>query len=133
MSLTVSHAGKTYANFEEAALLTAGVPVATIEVAKAAARRELIKAECRRRIYGVASSEAQLNISGAATAISAKTAANRSADETNFLATFAASLTWIMDMRAAVETLSADVEAEFLTDTAWPPCPPDVLTLAANY
>lgn len=132
-TMTIEYNGKTYANFDEHLLLVVGVPAEIIHAAKAAGRRELIKAECRRRIYGVASSEAQLNISGAATAISAKASADRSTDENAFLAVFEASLAWIMDMRAAVESLSADPEASFLADNAWPPCPADVAALAANY
>jgi hypothetical protein len=132
-TITVEYGGKTYESFAENELLAAGVPPEAIASGKAIARRELIKAECRRRIYGIASAEAQLNISGAATVISSKLATDRLSDETEFLETYAASLGWIMDMRAAVETLDDLQSADFLSDDAWPECPGDVVALASQY
>lgn len=131
-AITLTHLGVTYANFTLAELIAAGVPQVAIDTAQAAERRELIKSECRRRIYSIASAEAQINISGAATAISAKVEAARTPDEIGFLATFAASLEWIMAMRAAVESLTLN-DQDFLDDDAWPACPADVLELAAQY
>lgn len=122
------HVGVTAA---EAA--AAGVPASVIAAAISAARRELIKAECRRRIYGIASAEAQINISGAATIASAKTSSQRSAEETAMLATYGLSLQWIMDMRAAVEALDADASADFTADASWPVCPADVIALAEQF
>ncbi|MBP1862128.1 hypothetical protein [Rhizobium herbae] len=132
-TFTIEYQGVTYANFSEGALIASGVPAAVLDAAKAANRREEIKTECRRRIYGTASAEAQMNISGAASLASAKVAADRSAEETALLETFALALKWISDMRASVETLSADPVSDFLTEDAWPDCPAAVLALCDQF
>lgn len=132
-NLTIEYEGTLYASYDPAALRAAGVSSAAIADAQSAARRELIKAECRRRIYSIASAEAQINISGAATIVSAKTSSQRSAEETAMLATYGLSLQWIMDMRAAVEALDADTGADFTADAAWPACPTDVIALAEQF
>lgn len=132
-TFTIEYEGVTYANFSEGSLIASGVPATVLDAAKAAGRREDIKRECRRRIYGTASAEAQMNISGAASLASAKVAADRSAEETALLETFALALKWISDMRASVETLSADPQADFLAEEAWPDCPAVVLALCAQF
>lgn len=132
-TFSLNHDGIQYAGFTRSQLVAAGVPENAIATAEALARRELIKAECRRRIYGVASAEAQINISGTATLASAKTASQRSAEETALLSAHALAVQWIMDMRAAVETLSADPDADYFADAAWPACPAEVAALAAQF
>lgn len=131
--LTFEYNGLTYANFTTADALAAGVPQDVIDAALAAERREAIKAECRRRIYGTASTEAQMNINGAAALAGAKTASQRSAEETALLSAHALAVQWIMDMRAAVDTLSADPDADYLAAAAWPACPVEVAALAAQF
>lgn len=125
--------GRVYIGQTDAALIAQGVPEEVIAQHHALARRDLIKAECRRRIYGVASSEAQMNINGAAALAGAKTASQRSAAETALLTAQALAVQWITDMRAAVETLSADPDADFLAETSWPACPAEVIALAAQF
>lgn len=125
--------GITFAGFSASSAIVAGVPQAMIDAAVAKARREKIKAECRRRIYGVANAETQMNINGAAAVIGAKAASQRSAAETALLSAQSAGVQWITAMRAAVESLSADNGADYLAETAWPECPAEVVALAAEY
>lgn len=131
--MTIEHNGRTYTNVSPAEALQTGVPQDVINQALAGERRENIKAECRRRIYGRASTEAQMNINGAAALAGAKTASQRSEAEAALLVTYALSVQWIMDMRAAVETLSADADADYLADAAWPECPVEVVALASQF
>lgn len=132
-TMTIDHNGLTYANVTVDEALAAGVPQSVIDDAIAAIRREAIKAECRRRIYGTASAEAQMNINGAAALVAGKAASERTEEETVLLAAQALAVQWITDMRAAVETLSADADADYLADVSWPECPDTVITLAARY
>ncbi len=98
-----------------------------------AARVAAIKAECRRRIYGMASAETQMNINGVAATISAKPETARTVDDAGFLTAFEASVNWIAAMRAAVATIAADPEADTTADDNWPICPAIVAELAARY
>ena len=90
----------------------------------AAARAAEIKAACKRRIYAVASAEAQINIIGA------QAAGNFDAAQE---AAYAASVQWIADMRAACQALIADPTADHTDDASWPDCPPDVAALADQF
>lgn len=125
--------GRVYIGQTDAALIAQGVPEEVISQHHALARRDLIKAECRRRIYGLASAETQTNINGAAALVSAKTSAQRSAADAALLAAFSQSLQWITDMRAAVEQLDSDPASDYLADAAWPICPDEVIALVAAY
>ena len=87
-------------------------------------RATLVKASCKRRIYAVASAEAQMNIIGARAAGSFD-AAQQDA--------YAASVQWIADMRAACQTLITDAEADYADDANWPDCPPGAAALAAAF
>lgn len=129
----VGYGGKIYTGMTAADLLAHDVPQEVVDEAIAAVRREAVKAECRRRIYGTASAEAQMNINGAAALAGAKTASQRSATETALLTAHALAVQWITDMRAAVETLSADPAADYLAETSWPDCPAEVVALAAQF
>lgn len=131
--ISLDHNGLHYAGYTRDGLAAAGVPNTAIDAAAARLRREHIKTECRRRIYGVASAEAQMNINGAVALAGAKTASQRSAAETALLAAHALAVQWIADMRAAVETLSADPDADFLAEPSWPACPAEVVALAAQF
>lgn len=133
MLMTITHAGVGYVNCTAAHLAAAGVPAQAIADATAGVRRAFVKAECRRRIYGVASAETQMNMAAAATIISAKTASTRTEAEKALMAAFAASLEWVQDMRAAIETITADAAADVAADASWPPCPQEVVALAAQF
>lgn len=131
--ITFEHDGTTYAAFTPEAALAAGVPQAVIDTALAGLRREAIKAECRRRIYSTASAESQMNINGAAVIIGNKPAGDRTENDEAVLAGFGSALKWIEDMRAAVESLTLDTEADILADESWPACPPAVLALIQRF
>jgi hypothetical protein len=133
-NFTIEHNGLTYANFTRAALLAAGVPAAAIDAAATSERRELVKAECRRRIYGVGSSEAQINVTAMSAAISAKPVADRTPQELALLASAQSSIEWVMTMRARfAELADGELDADYLRDDAWPACPPDVVTLYQQF
>lgn len=83
-----------------------------------------VKAECRRRIFAVANETAQMNMASHA-------AAGLFDDARR--ASFLAALQWVAEMRAACGVLIASADATFTTDDAWPPCPPDVAALAAQF
>lgn len=129
----ISHGGKGYSQMTPAQLLEAGVPQAVIDAALSDARRLVVKAECRRRIFAVANETAQANMTAAVTVVSAKTAASRSTQEAQMLTTFGEGVAWIAAMRANVATLTADANADFRADAAWPACPPAVIALAASF
>ena len=131
--MNFEHAGRTYAGFTPTDALAAGVPQHAIDAALAFARREKIKAECRSRIYGIASSEAQINISGAASLVIETPVADRSAEDEALLAAYRQSLAWIKAMREAVEALTLDADADITSDAAWPTCPAAVAALAAQF
>lgn len=114
-------------------LMAAGVPQAAIDAAIAERRLDAIKTECRRRIYAVASQEAQMNVATAAAAASAKTASSRSADETAIIAGAAAGIGWVVAMRDAIAPLAADPDADFTEDAAWPDCPPEALAVYSRF
>lgn len=96
-------------------------------------RLEAIKLECKKRIYAVASAEAQMNMVAAASTVSAKDAGSRTTEETELLASFAQSTQWVAAMRAIVQVLADDPEADIHTDGTWPECPAEVAALAADY
>ena len=83
-----------------------------------------VKLMCSRRIFAVASQNAQNNMglymgSGAAT----------DADK----AAIVAWLTWVAAMRSACSSLIAASDLTFALDSHWPICPPIVVTFAARF
>lgn len=90
----------------------------------ASVRATKVKAECKARIYAVASAEAQMNIIGAQAA-GALTASQQTA--------YAASVQWIAAMRAACQALISDLAADHTDDANWPSCPAEVVALAAQF
>ncbi|WP_341204783.1 hypothetical protein [uncultured Sulfitobacter sp.] len=82
-----------------------------------------IKAECRRRIYAAASAETQMNMATAAAVVSAKTASNRSAEESAMLTGLGQAIDWVAAMRARVAELAADADLDFRADESWPDLP----------
>lgn len=130
---TLVHDGVAYSMMTPEDLTEAGVPEDVIADAIASIRRTGIKAECRRRIYAVASAETQINMSAAAAAIGAKPVSARSDAEKAMLAAFGMSLDWVQAMRGAVITIASDAALDPASDASWPACPPEVTALAAQF
>ncbi len=84
----------------------------------------LVKAECGRRIYAVASDNAQKNMLAAICA-----GLMPDADK----AIFEAGVVWIAQMQAASRDLIAARHMTFAGGEHWPPVPPGVRELAARY
>ena len=85
---------------------------------------DAVGAECRRRIYAVASQNAQMNM----TAYIASGTAN-DADKS----AFSRFLAWVQDMRAAYAAIIEKQVRGFEHDDRWPQCPPDVVALASRF
>lgn len=130
MALSFEHDGKKFCNCSIEYLLAAGVPQTVLDIQLAAEHQILVKAECRRRIYAVASQEAQQNMNLRAAVIGAKAEADRSAEEQADLAAAAAAHAWVSGMRSAAQSLAADASADFTADASWPVCPPEAVALA---
>ncbi len=129
----IVHGGRGYSMMTPEELVAAGVPQDVVAASLAALRRQAVKGECRRRIYAVASAEAQMNWAAAASIISAKTVAQRSDEERATLAALGDALAWVQAMRANVATLTANAEADITDDAAWPVCPEGVVAAAAQF
>ena len=80
--------------------------------------------ECKRRIFAVASTNAQLNRAAARAAGVMSTE-----DET----AFASGLQWIADMRTSCAALIAAQDATFADEAHWPACPAETAALAARF
>ncbi|TRD16971.1 hypothetical protein [Palleronia caenipelagi] len=96
-------------------------------------RKDAVRAECRRRIYAVASAETQSNMAMAQGQIAARSEAERSAGDRDILSGIAAALAWVQEMRAAYAALSADPEADYRADGVWPECPPEVQDVVGRF
>lgn len=129
----IEHDGARIENVSVKDALEKGVPQATINAALAKHHVDLIKKECRRRIYAIASSETQMNMSTAAAVISGKTASNRSAAEKTILASAEKAIGWVAAMRANIATLAANPNADIKANASWPDCPAEVIALAAMF
>lgn len=129
----LTHDGVGYTAMTPAELLAAGVPQSAIDTYFAGVRIGAIKAECSRRIYGVASPATQSNMNAMAAIIAGKPVANRSDADKAVLAGLEAALGWVTTMRAAVGTLAADPSIDFSADTSWPACPAPVIALVAQF
>ncbi|WP_109317541.1 hypothetical protein [Pseudovibrio ascidiaceicola] len=130
---TIVHNGKTYANFTAQGLKAKGIPETVIDAALADKRLIAVKAECRRRIYGQASQETQMNMATATAAIAGKAVADRSAEEVTLLTSTKAALDWVGAMRARCPDLAADPDADFKLGASWPECPPEVVALTEQF
>lgn len=84
----------------------------------------LIKSECARRIFAVASANTQLNMAAAHAAglLSAPQAV-----------AFADGLAWIASMRATSKSLIATHDTSYASDEHWPTVPSNVADLAAEF
>jgi len=133
MTLTFDYDGRTLVNWTVADALEAGVPQAIIDAALTDQRLAAIKAETRRRIYAVASSEAQMNMAAATAVISGKAASARSDAEKATLVGAEAAIGWVAAMRLTIATLAADPDADFTADAAWPDVPDEAQDMIANF
>lgn len=129
----ISHNGRTTLDTTRPEAEALGYPEAVIAQAEATARGALIAAECRRRIYAVASAETQMNMASAASLISAKTASQRSEQEAGVLVGLEAALGWVQAMRAKVAEMSADPDAEIYSDESWPDAPAEAVAVASQF
>lgn len=127
--LTLDYNEKTYVNWPPADLLAAGVPETLVFEAAIKVRAKAVSAECRRRIYAVASIETQMNMSAATAVISGKAASDRSAEEIVTLTGAASAIGWVTAMRGAMSALSADSALDFMSDDAWPVVPAEVISM----
>lgn len=96
-------------------------------------RMVAVKAECRRRIYAVASAEAQMNVSTAGIVYAAKAAADRSAEEGMVIAGAAAGIGWVAAMKAAIPALVANPNTDYTADESWPQCPPEAAAVYGQF
>ncbi|MBB5515761.1 hypothetical protein FHS89_001781 [Rubricella aquisinus] len=110
-----------------------GIAEATIASAETAIHAAQVSAECRRRIYAVASAETQMNMAAAAAVISAKTASQRSAAEADILTGLEVAIGWVAAMRANVVTLAADPALNITDDANWPSVPPAAVAVAEQF
>lgn len=83
-----------------------------------------IKAECKRRIYKVASISDQMNMLGLA---------GSDLFDSAQLSAFQAGLTWIKSMREASDNMILNGDVDFALDSKWPVCPQTVIDLAQQY
>ena len=113
--------------------LEMGYSEAAVDAAEAQARATLISAECRRRIYSLASAETQMNMAAASAVISAKTASSRTDQEKAVLAGLEAAIGWVAAMRANVATLAADPGLDFTADANWPAAPAEAVAVADQF
>jgi len=133
MKFDISHDGRTTlsTNREDAEAL--GYPETVIASAEAEVRATAIKSECRRRIYAAASAETQMNMATAAAVVSAKTASNRSAEESAMLVGLGQAIDWVAAMRGRVLELAADSDLDFHADESWPELPDGARDVVAMF
>lgn len=86
--------------------------------------REAVKNECQRRIYNVASTNCQMNMTAFIASGNADDAAK---------AAFNSALGWVQAMRGAYAQLVAAQDETFADDAHWPACPPDAVALASQF
>ena len=133
MDFDITHEGRTTLAVDRRGAQSLGYPEAVIAAAEAGVRVSAVKAECRRRIYAAASAETQMNMATAAAVVSAKTASNRSAEESAMLAGLGQAIDWVAAMRARVVELAADPELDFLSDESWPDLPDGARDVVAMF
>ena len=133
MKFDISHDGRTTLSTTREDAEGLGYPEQVIVEAEGGVRTSAAKAECRRRIYAAASAETQMNMATAAAVVSAKTASNRSAEESAMLAGLGHAIDWVAAMRARVVELAADPELDFLSDESWPDLPDGARDVVAMF
>lgn len=85
---------------------------------------ENIKAECSRRIFAIANSNAQMNMASFAAA---------GVFNASQMAAYTAGLQWIAAMRAKCAVLIVNSDPAFAEDSSWPACPAAAAALAAQF
>lgn len=133
MNFDITYEGRTTLAVDREGALALGYPEAAIAAAEADKLVSTIKAECRRRIYAVASAETQMNMATAGAFASSKTASTRTAEENAVLSGLDASLAWVAQMRSNVQTLASDPSLDYQDDANWPVCPDAAVALAAKF
>jgi len=133
MQFDINHNGRTTLSTDRETAEALGYPDDVITVAESGARAELIKAECRRRIYAEASAETQMNMATAGAFISSKTASARTEKEKTVLTGIETSLSWVAEMRANIAKLVSDSDLDIYDDVNWPECPQAALAVVEMY
>tara|TARA_R110002012_G_scaffold247938_1_gene423910 strand:+ start:807 stop:1208 length:402 start_codon:yes stop_codon:yes gene_type:complete len=123
MKFDISHEGRTTLSTTREDAEALGYPDQVIADAEGGVRKDAAKAECRRRIYGAASAETQMNMATAAAVISAKEASARTEDEASILSGLDDAIGWVAQMRGRVIELADDVALDIGDDANWPPLP----------
>lgn len=123
MKFDISHEGRTTLSTTREDAESLGYPEHVIADAERGVRKEAVKAACRRRIYGAASAETQMNMATAAAVISAKEASARTEDEASILSGLDDAIGWVALMRSRVTELADDAALDIGDDANWPPLP----------
>jgi hypothetical protein len=133
MKFDISHEGRTTLSTTREDAEALGYPDQVIADAEGGVRKEAAKAECRRRIYGAASAETQMNMATAAAVISAKEASARNEDEASILSGLDDAIGWVAQMRARVTELADDAALDIGDDANWPPLPDGARDVVAKF
>ena len=104
-----------------------------VAAADAAERLALVKAECRHRIYAIASQEAQTNVATALGVALVTAIIDRTDEEKATIAAARAGLAWVKAMRETVPLLAADPAVDFRADDEWPACPPAAAAVYSSF
>lgn len=127
----IEHNGRRSMGVTREQALGLGYPVAVVDQFEARALAMVVGAECKRRIYAVASAETQMNMASYASIISAKPQGDRTDADEAFLVGFSAALTWVQAMRDAVPVIVADGVDP--ASAEWPEIPPEALAVAQRF
>jgi len=133
MKFDISHEGRTTLSTTREDAEALGYPDQVIADAEGGVRKEAAKAECRRRIYGAASAETQMNMANSAAVISAKEASARTEDEASILSGLDDAIGWVAQMRARVTELADDAALDIGDDANWPPLPDGARDVVAKF
>lgn len=131
--ISFTHNGVDYTNWTPAQAIKAGIPKAVIDQAVLDLRKAEVNAECKRRIYAVASPETQMNMATVSAVISGKSTSSRTATEKAILDGVEASLGWVAAMRTAAATIVTDPAKVICDDAGWPACPDQALAVADQF
>ena len=132
MNFTIKHDGKTYRNFSEEGLRNVGVPDNIVDEFVLGEKLKMIKSECGRRIYAVASKESQSNVSTKLGLIALKSASSRTDEEKAIVDGAEKGIQWVNDMKAAMPALLANGE-DYTADAAWPQIPEEAAQVYSQF
>tara|TARA_R100000935_G_scaffold1906_4_gene5754 strand:+ start:9459 stop:9860 length:402 start_codon:yes stop_codon:yes gene_type:complete len=133
MHFDITHEGRTTLSVDRDSALALGYSLEAVDEAERNVRIDLVKLECRRRIYAEASAETQMNMATAAAVISAKEASARTEDEASILSGLDDAIGWVAQMRARVTELADDVALDIGDDANWPPLPDGARDVVAKF